>query len=687
MSVIHFGPEGPPSHPEFSIDEEIRVRQERFTNNSARSGSTVHSIFSWSSRGSRKSTLSTHHAPGQRERSKTDFIREIIRKWRRSLLKQHDERDPSRPAAPIEQTTSPAAIQQTPDYASLIKAAISNSPSCALCADEICKELIRTNEWCRTNQDPGWQETVALELPRNPAFEAFIETHRQRISNGGQVKWKLAVACSGASTGELSWRPPRHSPSHPIELPTEKVLDSAGAARETGIPPADVQHTDSPLLPSLHGSQKSTTFLGLNGHPAKNGGLEILDQTSAARYKNKCHTTCNGTGSMNHSASLVETLGNSNLSQGSSPTSQGGFEPPRRTQPGGAGDGNGGRKRPRLDVSDSTLNKPKLACVYRKMDPQTYDLHSRDYQACVLKGWENPADLLLHLQRKHGQYSCRRCYQYFGTPEERIAHSRQCSRHLPATREQKWGKLWRLRFPDIPVPEDPYFDPAYGVPRLMTIPETGVSRPDGDLLPSSPQPSLPVITFSNPPQDAQMLSPNADLADSQPTTPSEAMQGMESRIQFLEQQLPLIERNFELLKEYVMRSFDSIPDHASPRQDPAGKLAASFGGTIYGPSDRDMLTVPFDDSGSLSTLAPSTAPSMCCHVYPTTPSSKVHYNSEISGVPLSAAELHSSLMDGIDANYLDREPDADSPMPDMDHEAYLYNLGPLAGSTPGFAFN
>ncbi|KAL2847181.1 hypothetical protein BJY01DRAFT_212820 [Aspergillus pseudoustus] len=166
------------------------------------------------------------------------------------------------------------------------------------------------------------------------------------------------------------------------------------------------------------------------------------------------------------------------------------------------------------------------------------------------------------------------------------------------------------------------------------------------------------------------------------------MQGMESRIQFLEQQLPLIERNFELLKEYVMRLFDSIPDDVIPRQDPAGNFAASFGGTIYGPSDRDMLTVPFDDSGSLSTLVPSTAPSMRCHGYATPPSSKIPSNSEISRVPLSATELHPSLQDGIDANYLDRGPDdADSPMPDMDHEAYLYSLGPLAGSTPGFAFN
>ncbi|KAL3462509.1 hypothetical protein BJX64DRAFT_258870 [Aspergillus heterothallicus] len=321
------------------------------------------------------------------------------------------------------------------------------------------------------------------------------------------------------------------------------------------------------------------------------------------------------------------------------------------------------------------------------MYPDTYDLHSQDYQACALKGWENPADLLVHLLRKHGQHSCRRCYQFFSSVEECNAHSSQCPCHLEGTRVQKWGKLWQLRFPDVPVPEDPYFDPPCAVPQSTMRPEAGISRLDQHQPPPSPQPQVPTFRFNSPSPDAPMLHPNADLEDSQPTTPSEAIQDLETRIKFLEQWLPIIEGNFQLLNEYVKRSFDSMPVHASPRQDSPGKFAASFGGTIYGPSNGALLTVPFDDAGSLSTLVSSTAPSVSSHACATKPSSQAPSNGE-TGVPLSAIELDPPFSDVIDTDYLNRgTDDVDYPMPDMDQEMYLYNLGPQAGSTPGFAFN
>ncbi|CEL02067.1 hypothetical protein ASPCAL01642 [Aspergillus calidoustus] len=694
MSVVHFGPERPPSYPEFTFDKEIKARQKRFTNISILSASTVHSILSWSSRASRKSTRSTDHAPGQHEQSKTDIIREVIRKWRRLLSKQRDESNSSRHT-----TTSPALPQQPPDYASLIKTTFSNNPSCALYADDICKQLIRTNEWCRTNQDPGWQEIVASVLPRNRAFEAVIETRKRKISKRGHVKWKLAVADSGASTAGLSWCSPRLSSLHPIELTTDKGLDAAGVARTTSIPTADNQHTLFSSPSSVHALQPATTFVGLSDRAAKNGCLEIIDPTSVSRSKNKSHTACNGTGPVSYSASPVETLGNSNLAQSSSPAGQGGFEPPQQTEPGGAGDGHGGRKKPRLDVSDRTVGKPKLACVYRKMDPQTYGLDSQDYRACALDGWKHPADLLRHLQRKHGEHSCGRCYLYFSAPEECDAHFSQCSLHLRGTREEKWEKLWLVRFPDTPLPENPYFSPPYEVPQLTINPEAGGSRPGQDLPSPSPLPSLPTFTFNSPSPGTQMLSPNADHGGSRPTTPSAAIQDMESRVGTLERQLTLLEQNFEFLHEYVSRLFKVAPDDPSPGSDPTGTFAASFGSTIYGASDQTMLAAPFDDTVSLSVFPPSTTPSTGYHpasefsafgassAHATAPSSQAPSNGEITGVPPFELELQFSVLDKVNANYLGGEPDdADSPMPGLDHEVPLYNLGPQAGSTPGFAF-
>ncbi|KAL2803167.1 hypothetical protein BJX63DRAFT_80328 [Aspergillus granulosus] len=710
MDIINLGPQRPASGSEF-VSKNIGMRQKRHTTFSSLSGSTVCTMVKGSRIWFRKSsTLSTDQVTeqhGSNRKSKTDIIHEIVRKWQCSLRKQDSESDPSRFAATSRHTTNdtitrtPAGVpQQTTNPASLIKIAILNSPSKALSARAICKKLKDTNEWYRTNREDGWQEAVARELAHNPAFEAVIECRKGKISKKGGVKWRIATVGSEVSSGGLSWRPPRHHPpSYRVELPVENVLEETNL-----LPAAEKQPAHSPPsapmpLTPLHshspapalGLQRITTFAGSSDR-AKDERFEMRD--SATRPENKCSITCNGSGSVGQTASPVGPPGNSNLSQSSSPTSLGGSEPHQQAQPGGTGDGSGGRKRPRCDPSDRTVDKPRLACVYRKRDPQTYGLHDPDYRACALDGWKNPADLLVHLVRKHGQHSCRRCYLYYSTAEECRAHSSECSGHLPSTREEKWERLWQIRFPGIPVPNDPYFEPPYGLSQPTIDPETeptpAVTRTNEDRLPPSPQPQVPIVTLDTPVPGAQLLSPRPHNGDNQTIITSAAMQDMKSRIGNLEQKVHVFEKDLRLLQSFISASYH-----------PSGTLDAAFGNTIYAANASSMLSVPlpFDDTVPFSIHSPSTVPSTGCHpsefsapgassANVTTQSSHAPPNKDNIGVSLSEMELQSSLLDDTDGNYHDRElNDSDSPMPDMDHEAYISDLGTLSGSVPGFASN
>ncbi|KAE9371848.1 hypothetical protein N431DRAFT_410900, partial [Stipitochalara longipes BDJ] len=158
-------------------------------------------------------------------------------------------------------------------------------------------------------------------------------------------------------------------------------------------------------------------------------------------------------------------------------------------------------KKPKPDI-ESML---RWACPFRKDNPAKYNLNS--YHICALRPWETIARVKEHLYLKHmAPLHCRRCWQMFESAEQLNGHmnvskadvcelvkgeppegvSEHQARALrPKTKrypnqsdESRWNDIYRILFPNKPVPPTPHFE----APREQLLAEQRSASPNTQIL-------------------------------------------------------------------------------------------------------------------------------------------------------------------------------------------------------------
>ncbi|KAL4928936.1 C2H2-type zinc finger protein [Aspergillus undulatus] len=118
----------------------------------------------------------------------------------------------------------------------------------------------------------------------------------------------------------------------------------------------------------------------------------------------------------------------------------------------------------------------RLACPFFKRNPNIFI-------SCGLSDHESSSRVKLHINRKHKlPIYCPRCSEVFKSEQERDVHLRENTcplqpevRRICATSEQlqrlsrrstaktdrdRWNEIYRILFPDDPLPDSPYLDPT-----------------------------------------------------------------------------------------------------------------------------------------------------------------------------------------------------------------------------------
>lgn len=326
------------------------------------------------------------------KKSRKDAFRAVFHSWKATLTTRTTSHE-----------AFPAAVRDNPElaiaelsshlsanFAVLIEAALRNSPSKALSARQICKEIMRADHWYRAHKKFGWQESVARELSSNPLFQPVIECRQGRVRNKG-VKWQLTVVDPSLAITTAPWRPPQNSVPYPLELSTE--AESTERQMEQSRPEnIDTPQAPRPSLAALATASVLSSALPLHPPPAE--GL-IAKKEALVSFTALGPSRSPAIISFNDAPPPSHQSGEKVFRPDKADNTEGGPELPRgrgsndeQKHP-GRSDGNENRKRQRLFSPERTRSRRKFACVYHKYDPITYSsVHTVRYRTCMGPGFK-----------------------------------------------------------------------------------------------------------------------------------------------------------------------------------------------------------------------------------------------------------------------------------------------------------
>ncbi|KAL4764005.1 uncharacterized protein BDW70DRAFT_171606 [Aspergillus foveolatus] len=307
------------------------------------------------------------------KKSKNDTLRAIFHSWKATLT----TRATSHVAFPTAVRDNPElAIAElsshlSANFAVLIEAALRNSPSKALSARQICKEIMRADHWYRAHKKFGWQESVARELSSNPLFQPVIECREGRVRNKG-VKWQLSTVDPSLAATTAPWRPPQDSVPYPLELSTE------AEATETQMEPSRPENIDTPQSPrpslaALATASVLSSTLPLHPQPAEDtiakkealasGFSKRLSFTAPGPPRSPANISLNDAPPPSHqSGENVFRPDKANNTERGPELHRGRGSDDEQKHP-GRGDGNENRKRQRLFSPERTTTRRRFACI------------------------------------------------------------------------------------------------------------------------------------------------------------------------------------------------------------------------------------------------------------------------------------------------------------------------------------
>ncbi|KAH8699029.1 hypothetical protein BGW36DRAFT_358538 [Talaromyces proteolyticus] len=676
----------------------------------------------------------------QTRKAKNDTIRKIFRKWRNTLPKTDTSYTVRKSP---EAMVNDLIAHLNANFAVLIEEAIRESPSQTQSTLGICKNIMRTDEWYRTNRKYGWQQTVALELANNPAFQPIIACRRGKIRSNKSVKWQLTSGSMQPSTmsstpsDATSWRFPREMQPPLVELPATNAAElpeetSTRQIQSTGqvttpSPPkyqlmesqarlSGVQTPGKAKLKDIHAENFGTSFsLAMNWGPSKDGGYpnnfsaqepessaseirrwELYDKPMCA---DQLETTCNEpTPAQKTTRNPAQPDQTKDAGEGSSSDSDRRSGSDEQKRPGGrSDDGSGDRKRKRLWSPERNKNRRRFACVYHKYDPETYGVHNRRYLVCAGAGFEFTSELVRHLGRTHGEHICGRCLRHFDNAQERNIHRGQCIVRLRCSQEERWAGLWRARFPDIPVPDDPYLNLSTSIrspqPGQNTQSESVPTQADRESGSSSTTPSIPspyseaISDTSNAPFSHIPMPNNRNQQAGEPSPPlSATIQLMECRIDCLERRLPGVEDSLRLVLKLVGSSSDHTfkKPMTAPATNSEGLSQETFSYPPYAACDDNTLSIGLDSRNSSSGVSHTTKEASNC---PPLGSSESSSSGSSSRNPLSSS-TDSPLFDTTNNPFFNDKRGcfdddiSDLIMPNLDFEAWNDEHNPVNGAVP-----
>ncbi|KAL4734291.1 hypothetical protein BDV11DRAFT_212942 [Aspergillus similis] len=313
------------------------------------------------------------------KKSKKDAFRAIFRSWKATLTTRTTSHE-----------AFPAAVRDNPElaiaelsshlsanFAVLIEAALRNSPSKALSARRICKEIMRADHWYRAHKKYGWQESVARELSSNPSFQPVIECREGRVKNKG-VKWQLTAVDPSLAATPAPWRPPQDSVPYPLELSTE----SEATERQTepsGPENVGTPRSPRPSLAALATASVLSSALPLYPQPAEDtnaknealvsGVSKRLLCTAPGPSRSPANISLNDAPPSSHQAGENVFRPDKADSTGRGPALPRGRRSDDEQKHPGRSDGNEDRKRQRLSSPERTTTKRKFACPSPRPPP------------------------------------------------------------------------------------------------------------------------------------------------------------------------------------------------------------------------------------------------------------------------------------------------------------------------------
>ncbi|KAK2768705.1 hypothetical protein FQN54_000561 [Arachnomyces sp. PD_36] len=236
-------------------------------------------------------------------------------------------------------------------------------------------------------------------------------------------------------------------------------------------------------------------------------------------------------------------------------------------------DGNRGRKRKRFRSPTRGQNTRKFACVYHKYDPEKYGVQNRKYLVCAGAGYKYFSEVVRHLYRTHNDYICSKCLQTYDSKELYSTHIEECTARVGGSQEERWATVWRAKFPDAPVPQDPYLAPS-GKPKPslhvlntnLAPPSNGTggggSSPDSSI-PSSITPSdnSRLSTMGGSQQESPISSSGKGSINGFSPSSATSMKPMENRVDILERRIQFLEETLGLMLK-MMRSMDNTNSSA-----------------------------------------------------------------------------------------------------------------------------
>jgi hypothetical protein len=142
----------------------------------------------------------------------------------------------------------------------------------------------------------------------------------------------------------------------------------------------------------------------------------------------------------------------------------------------GNGDGDGSQQPSKRFKASKSEDRPlRFACPFFKRHPESF-------RTCGMSDHENSSRVKQHINRKHRvPIYCPRCSETFKTDHERDTHVRDADcpvgpkanficatdeqlrklskRNTRQTDRENWNAIYKILFPDDPLPESPYLDP------------------------------------------------------------------------------------------------------------------------------------------------------------------------------------------------------------------------------------
>ncbi|KAL4753504.1 hypothetical protein BDW72DRAFT_168592 [Aspergillus terricola var. indicus] len=650
------------------------------------------------------------------KKSKRDSFRAIFRSWKATLT----TRTTSHEAFPATVRDNPElAIAElsshlSANFAVLIETALRNSPSKALSARRICKEIMRADNWYRAHEKFGWQESVARELSLNPSFQPVIECREGRVRNT-RVKWQLTAVDASLAPATAPWRPPQDSVPYPLELSTEVE------ATERQTEPSRAENSDTPQsrrpsagLPALAAlASASLLSSALPLHPAEDtipkeealvsGFSKRLFFKAPGPSRSPANISFNDTPPPSHQSGengFRPDKGDNTEKGPELPRGRGSNDEQKHPGRSDGNEGNEGRKRQRLSSPERTTTKRRFACVYHKYDPITYSVQDVRYRTCTGPGFKYVSELSRHLTRNHHEYVCVKCLRHYDNASDLSIHVEHCT--VPPrsyTQEQGWEMLWRFRFPEDPVPDDIYTSAVLPSlrppPPSLDIPESLPVQVDSSARPS---PASSTALSADP-------LATADTSSAQVSTPSSAQQPFDSplpitaAVRVLERHIHCIEKRLSLVENTTIQLLQKweMPSGRGPNLMVPAQIAeaSSLGSSIYSrcnPSNGSMLSPGnYNPSFSQSNNSLSNCPPLGSSTAVTTRTPSEKAPSEELFSPHFDVLLSFENPDNPRAGATNADDDGgrveDSFMPDLDLEAWNEEHNGALGSVPSFVFS